>query len=306
MSTFEDLVQEVLLHVEGYLGQQDVYGTVSDAGGAGTFWDATDTTTGTVSGGTYADGSGFTPGIIEVSDELIYAEAFDRATGVFTGCLRGWRGSTAAAHVAGEIVRNNPRFPRIQVKRAINDTVTNLYPELPAMKTTQFTAQGAVARYDLPTDARGIQSVRWSLPGSSGVWTEAKQWRFDSEPGGETAGNRSIDVMDVLPGRTVRVVYRAEPSSMASGSDVFSTTTGLEDFAREVVVYGAVSRLMSGVDLGKVSGTSASQKLLNQVDPVGGGSEQAKYYMALYQQKLVEAKSRLREMYPVKRHQTWW
>ena len=306
MATFEDIIQEVLLNVEGYLGEQDVYGTVDSSGGAGTFWDATSTTTGKVSGGVYPDGSGFQAGIIEVSDELIYAQTFDRSTATFSGCLRGWRGSTAVAHLAGEPVRSNPRYPRVAVKRAINDTLLNLYPQLPAVKTHQFTASGGQVRYDLPTDARGVMGVRVSEPGSSGLWVESKQWRFDPEPGGESAGNRSIDVADAVPGRTVRVVYYAEPTQLTSLSDVFDTTTGLEDYGREVVVHGATYRLIRSMALPKIAGTSAAQKMINEVSPAGLASDLAQYHQELYEFALDKASARLRAMYPARKHSVWW
>lgn len=302
MAVFEDLIQEVLLNVEGYLGDQDVYGTVTDGGGAGTFWDAADTTVGTVAGGVYPDGSGFTAGLIEVGDELIYAEEFDRATGVFSGCLRGWRGTTAVAHVDGEPVRNNPRFPRITVKRAINDAVVNVFPSVSAVKTTEFAGVGGTVRYALPADARAVLSVRYSEPGSSGYWSECKIWRFDPSPGGGAAGERSIDILDAIPGRMIRVTYRAEPSPLSGLADDFETVTGLEGFMRDVVVYGATARLVSPVELAKISGTSAAQKLLNEVSPVGVGSEQAKMWWGLYQQRLQEAIVRYRQLYPLNKH----
>jgi len=306
MATFEDIIQEVLLNVEGYLGEQDVYGTVSSAGGAGTFWDATGTTTGTVAGGVFPDGSGFQAGIIEVSDELIYATAFDRATGIFTGCLRGWRGSTAVAHLAGEPVRSNPRYPRVAVKRAINDTLVNLYPQLPAVRTTEFSAVGGQMRYTMPTDARGVVSVRVDEPGSTGLWVESKQWRFDTEPGGESAGNRSIDIADAVPGRTARVVYYAEPTQLSGLTDVFDTTTGLEDFGREVVVHGATYRLIRSMALPKIAGTSAAQRLVNEVSPVSVASDLAQYHRELYEFALEKASKRLRGQYPARKHSTWW
>ena len=79
------------------------------------------------------DATALSKGIVEIDDELIYLKKVIQvnstaqilgASGAPAG--RGWKDSTAAAHSLGAIVRNNPLFPRIQIKRALLDTIKGM------------------------------------------------------------------------------------------------------------------------------------------------------------------------------------
>lgn len=299
MATFEDIIQEVLMNLEGFNGDQDIYGTLN-AGISST------ASSFKVDGAVFADGSGFSTGLLEVGDELIYAQSLDRTTGVFTGCMRGWRGTTAAAWPANTLVRNNPRFPRLAVKRAINDTIRALTPRVPAIKTYEFTYKGAQVRYDLPEDVRNVIQVSWFVPGASKTWETSKRWNFDLTGGSSSATGRALDVWDALPGRKVQVVYQAEPLPLSSPSDNI-TASGLMDWVRDLVVMGACYRLAATIDAGRTQATTAEQGLINAKGYYGSASLSAgqslsKYFYTLYQQRLAEAEARIQDMYPVARH----
>lgn len=299
MAQFEDLIQEVLLNLEGYAGDTDIYGTLHAAVGASD-------STFRVDGAVYADGSGFSTGLLEVGDELIYTQQLDRTTGTFTGALRGWRGTTAAAHAANTLVRNNPRFPRAAVKRAINDTITSLHPNVPAIRTYEFTYKGAQVRYDLPEDVRNVIQVSYFPPGASKSWETCKRWNFDLTGGSTSVTGRALDVWDALPGRKVQVVYQAEPVALTNASDDF-TTSGLFDWARDLVIYGACYRLAAFIDSARTINNTAEQGMINAKGLYGSGAlssgqNLSKYFFNLYQQRLQDAVNRIQDMYPVARH----
>ena len=120
MTTLSDIVEEVLLDLEGYIEDQDVFGVLAST-------ISSSATSFVVNGSAFADGSGFSPGIIEIGDELVYVQSVDKTTGTITALSRGWRGTTATAWPAGTLVRNAPRLPKVSIKRAINDTLLNFY-----------------------------------------------------------------------------------------------------------------------------------------------------------------------------------
>ena len=299
MATFEDIVQEVQLELDGFLADQDVYGTISAGLAAGA-------TTFTVSAATYGDGSGFGPGIVEVGDELVYVRSFDRATGVASSVIRGWKGTTDATHGAGVICRAAPRYPRIAVQRAINDVIDAVYPALYVPTYTTINYTGNQVRYDLPTDVEGILEVTYNLPGSSGVWATCNNWKFVRRPGGEAAGNHSIDLVDSYAGRTIQVVYYKRPTKLSSSSDVFSTVTGLEDYMRPVVVYGAVARLLGAVNLPKAALNYTQMSFQGNDGSFEQGDAALKNYLGLYAQYLDECARRLRTDWPTSKTLTWW
>lgn len=288
-----DLIEEVLLNLEGYIEDQDVFGTLqgSITNSAMTF---------TVNGATFPDGSGFSPGIVEIGDELVYVQAIDRDTGVFSGCLRGWRGTTAVAWPAGTLVRNNPRLPRMSVKRALNDTIESLYPRVYVVKTTEFTYQGSRLTYDLPADCREVSDVSWLEPGSSGLWVQARRWRLDRDAASSSATGRTLELYDAQPGRTVKVTYEAEPATLTLLADVFTTVSGLPSWCKEIVVLGACWRLLANLDAGNVGSRSAEQRLVNGQAPLGSGVQVAKQYAQMFELRLQQAEARLRQEHDVR------
>jgi hypothetical protein len=308
MSTFEDIIQEVLLNLEGYTGDQDVYGTLVEA------VTETDKTL-LVEGAIFPDGTGFTPGLIELGDELINVRSIteptvaseDPTVAEFKNAIRGWRTSPASSHDVGTLVRNNPRFTRAAVKRAINDTIVALHPRVSVIRTYEFTYQGARVRYDMPEDARQVLQVQYFMPGASRSWESCKRWAFDLTGGSTSETGRALDVWDAFPGRKVQVVYQAEAAPLVNLTDNYATTTGLFEWTRDIIVLGACYRLTAFLDSQKSTVTTAEQSLVNSRSVYGNasytaGTNLSKYFYSLYQARLQEATDRLQDMYPVAVH----
>ena len=55
---------------------------------------------------------------LEIGTELMYVFSVTDGT---TTVQRGYKGSTAASHTAGNLVTVNPKFPAYQVLNAVND-----------------------------------------------------------------------------------------------------------------------------------------------------------------------------------------
>lgn len=295
MTTMVDLIERVLLNLEGYIGDTDIYGTLSAN-------IAADATSFTVLGATFADGSGFSTGLVEIGTELVYVQNIDRTTGEFSGVLRGFRGTAASAHLAGTRVRNNPRFPVQSVLNAINDTVQALYPRLVAVKSTEFTGAAARVQYDVPADALQVLSVKWLPAGSSKAWAPIKRWKFNNFAGSNADSTKTIDILAPANGRKIQLVYTAEPGTV----DYLTTITelGLPKYAEEVIIFGTCWRLASFIDSSKVAQTSAEQLLINNNQPGGNssGTALAKYFLGMYEQQLSLAMQRQSRELPTSRH----
>lgn len=293
MANLYELVEEVLLNLESGTGDLAIFGTLPSL--------VTDSATSfTVTGPTYPDGSGFSTGILEIGDELVYAQNLNRSTGAYTGVMRGWRGTTPVEHPAGTLVRSNPTWPRAQIKRAINDTIINLPGTVFGVDTYEFTKQGSVVKYTLPVDADRVLAVHYLPSGSYATWTSVKQWK--ANPTSTAAEAMTIDVHDAMPGRTVRVTYAKRPAELASNTDVFATVTGLPDWCRDLVVYGACWRLASNVDASMLGGTSAEQASNLGRQQNMSGTSVAKYYLGMYGQRLQEVEARMGSDFPAVRH----
>jgi hypothetical protein len=288
MATLEDLVEECLLNLEGFSSDQGTYGTLTNA-------ISDSDTTFLVDGAIVsASNAGFTTGIIEIDEELINCRYINTTTGEFSQVFRGFRSSEAVSHDAGTIVRNNPKFPRVAVKRAINDTIRQLHPHLMAIKKTEITIIGSQVQYDLPEDANGVISVQVEELGSSRRWVDLKTWRFDSTGASNSTTGKVIDIHGGYAGYKVQIVYTVLPSNLQSGADFI--TTGLPDWTRELVVAGACWRVASFVESANLITGSTDRYTMGQQTNL------AKYFLGMYTQLLSEGESRQRLEFPVRRH----
>jgi len=294
VTTFNELVEEVLINLEGFTLRQDRT-TYLTAG-----IDSDDLNI------ALASGDNIGKGIIEIDDELIHIDSVDRTdrSAVISPFGRGYRGSTAASHSANARVTFAPSFPRISVKRAINDTLRASYPNIYGVATYTFTFNSSQNTYQLPVAAETILAVSWDTIGSSQEWLPIRRWRHD--PMANTtdfANGNSITLNEaILPGRSVQVVYAKTPTALSSGSDVFTTVTGLEESSRDVIVYGASYRMASFLDPGRLTFTAPEADANDQTRPFGSGTSTARYLYSLYQQRLQEEANRLNGKYPVRVH----
>jgi hypothetical protein len=296
VATLSNLVDEVKANLQGYTLNQDRITYVANPSGI------------TASDVSIKVGSqdNLSKGIVEIDDELIYIDSFDKTTNTLNvipaGFGRGFQATTAASHAQYAPVILSPTFPRASIKKAINDTIGSLFPKLWGTASTTFTFNGVVNTYTLPAEAEDVLSVSWQSVGSSQEWYPVKRWRPDSmaNTGSFTSGN-TITVYDgITPGRTVQVYYTKEPSLLVNNSDDFSTVTGLTESCRDVVALGAAYRLLSYIDPGRINLASAEADTADSKLPSTAGTSASRYIFALYQQRLNEEAGKLQGKFPTK------
>ena len=296
MATLSNLIDEVKANLQGYTLNQDRLTYVANTSGI------------TASDVSIQVGSqdNLSKGIVEIDDELIYIDSFDKTNNTLNvipaGFGRGFQGTTATSHARYAPVILSPTFPRASIKKAINDTIGSLFPKLWGTASTTFTFNGVVNTYTLPADAEDVLSVAWESVGSSKEWYPVKRWRPDpmANTGAFTSGN-TITVYDgITPGRTVQITYTKEPSLLVNNSDDFTTVTGLTESCRDVVALGAAYRLLSYLDPGRINLASAEADTADFKLPSTAGTSASRYIFALYQQRLNEEAGKLQVKYPTK------
>lgn len=294
MTTFNELTEEILINLEGFTMRQDRTTYLTAA------IDNNDLSM------ALASGDNIGKGILEIDDELIHIDSVDRSdrSAVISPFGRGYRGTTAAAHTVNTKVTFAPSFPRISVKRAINDTLRAVYPNVYGVASHTFTFNASQNTYSLPVAAETILAVSWDSIGPSGEWLPIRRWRHDPMAAtADYANGNTITLNEaIVPGRTVQVVYAKTPTPLSADADVFTTTTGLEESSRDLIVYGASYRMASFLDPGRLTFTSPEADQNDQTRPFGSGTSTARYLLALYQQRLQEETNRLNGKYPVRVH----
>ena len=244
--------------------------------------------------------------IIEIDDEMMWVDSYDRQANTVTIAPfgRGYNGTTAAAHATNAKVVITPTYPRAAVKRAINDTLNAVYPKVFSVGSTTASFLASRTTYPVPATAIQILSMAWQSVGPTKEWLPIRQWRWDPiayAPAFSTG--RTVSIYDnVLPGRTINIVYAQLPVNMTSNTDDFETVTGLPTSMKDVIVYGAAWRLSSYVDPARISITAPGADELDSKRPYGTGTNVTKQLQALYQNRLEEESLKQKLQFPTRVH----
>jgi hypothetical protein len=297
MATFNDMVNEVKTNLQGYTLKQDRLTYLNAA--------ISSVATSMIVG----SASNLAKGTIEIDDELIWIDNFTAASNtlnVAPGFGRGYQGSTPTSHAQYSQVTLSPSFPRISIKKAINDTINSLYPRLWAVDSFTFTFNASQTTYALPDDLEQILFVSWQTTGSSKEWLPVNRWRADGMANLATFNStNTINIYEnIQPGRTVQVYYTTTPDTLDNNSDDFADVTGLPASSQDVVTLGAAYKLLSFIDSGRISLTSAESDLADSKIPSGAGANNSRYIYALYQQRLNEEALKLQDKFPIRLHYT--
>ena len=297
MATFNEMVNEVKTNLQGYTLKQDRLTYLNAA--------INSVATSMVVGSS----SNLAKGPIEIDDEIIWIDNFSTASNtlnVAPGFGRGYQGSTPTSHAQYSQVTLSPSFPRISIKKAINDTINSLYPKLWAVDSFTFTFNASQTTYALPDDLEQILFVSWQTTGSSKEWLPVNRWRADGMANISTFNTtNTINIYEnIQPGRTVQVYYTTTPDTLDNNSDDFADVTGLPESSQDVVTLGAAYKLLSFLDSGRISLTSAESDLADSKIPSGAGANNSRYIYALYQQRLNEEALKLQDKFPIRLHYT--
>lgn len=299
MPTLSQMISEVRSNLAGYTLRQDRITNLANTGGI----TATDLTV------QIGSADNLAKGIIEIDDELIWINSFDRTNltlNVIPGFGRGYQGTTPSPHAQNAQVTMTPTFPRVTIKQAINDTINSFYPKLFAVQSTTFTFNAAQVAYPLPDDARDVLFVSWQTVGPSREWLPVNKWRIDRMANVQAFDTtKTVNIYDkIMPGRTVQVYYSTIPNTLTNANDDYAIVSGLPESTRDVVTLGAAYRLLSYLDTGRINLTSAEADLADTKLPSTAGASASKYVFALFQQRLAEETTKLQDRFPIRVHYT--
>ena len=297
-TTYANLVDEILLNLAGYTLRQDRTTHLTQPV--------------TADGLTLNFGSvtNIGKGTVEIDDELLWLDTYDRVsnTGTIAPYGRGYHGTIPAEHTINTRVTIAPTFPRASVKKAINDTIDAVFPNLFAVGVHTFTYNAVRTTYSMPADTETVLYVSYQPTGPTGEWLPIRNWRQDGLANAAAyASGQTVSIYDrIEAGRTVQVYYTKKPATLTSADalDTFETVTGLPSSCKDVIVYGAAYRLSAFIDPGRLNYSSAEADNADTKIQYGSGASTARFLLALYQQRLNEETKKLRDVYPTRIHYT--
>jgi len=298
MATFGSMTDEVVRKLAGFTLRQDRQTHLTAAASA------------TATSITVASAQNISSGIIQIDDELIYVDSYDRNSGVLSipPYGRGYNGTSAATHQNGARVIVSPTFPSVDVKDAINETIQAVFPDLYTTGTHTFSFSTAKSTYPLPEEVETVLGVSYETTGPSKEWLPVRGYRVDPMANTDAFNSRnSLSLYSgIEPGRTVQVFYTAAPAVMDSNDDDFEIVTGLPASCKDVIVLGATARLASYIDPGRLTFGSAESDQQSQIAgrSYGAGTNASKYLLALYDKRLAEEARKMNDRNPIRIHFT--
>lgn len=298
MATFASMTDEVTRKLAGFTLRQDRQTHLVEALNA------------TATAIKVASANNISTGIIQIDNELIYVESYDRVNGVLNipPYGRGYNGTQAASHQVGAKVVISPTFPVVDIKEAINETINAVFPDIYATSVYTFKYTPSKTSYPLPNAVETVLGVSYESVGPSKEWIPVRGWRVDPMANTSAFNSRnSISIYSgVQPGRNVQVYYTMAPNTLYNNSDDFASVTGLPESCKDVIVLGASYRLASFVDPGRLTYASAESDQNSQVAgrSYGAGTNAAKYLLALYSQRKDEEARKLNDRNPIRIHFT--
>jgi len=289
----DDIVEEILSDLQGFTAAPDqVTSLTSDI--------TADATTLTVQ-----DAAGVSSGLLEIGDELMWVTGFDGQSGNVTLLPkgRGWRGTTAVAHGKGDTVVVSPNVPRSVVVREVNNQIRALYPSLFGVRTYEFIHDNPLQNaWPLPAEAEAVFDVRFK--DYLGNYERVRNWEveFSTDATVSTSGV-AVRVGHVPIGYPVQIVYGVRPTVLSTGTSLLADT-GLQPGAKDLLVLGALARIIPMLDVARLEVQHAAADELATPRPLGSASALADKFTKQYQQRLVEERRILSDRYPARVHWT--
>lgn len=237
-------------------------------------------------------------GLVEIDDELIYIASSDEASITAAPFGRGYEGTAAASHEMNAAVTLAPIFPKVNVKRKINQTIESLYPTLYGVKTADLTGDAVSIGYELPEDCEDVLKVEWHPLGDiTNWWPEIRDYDFDPNSDAFDSGKALTLKSYVDVGAPIRVTYKARPTALSADTDTLDSI-GLPDSVADVILYGTTAQMIRFMDTRRLSLTSVENISRAQVVGAGDASKVANSIYAMYQQRLAEERRRLLLQFP--------
>ena len=264
--------------------------------------------------------------IVEVGQELMYTTALNASANTIT-VKRGQRGTTPAAHSAGDLIKIAPAFPRKNVYEAIVDQVKNLYPTLFATETLELVASTGYKL--LGTHGSNVDNNNYLITPLKAI-SQYTDWQAGSDQTGLKYNGVAIEMID-LPNPFVytddtntertktyttgpNVVHAVQFVGIAAGHTVFvtfkkkfvtptaETTTltsiGLETEYEPIVMTGTAAQLIAGKDISKLNTSYITEQLESSVSPIGSSNSIGNSLLRYQQLLIQQARSNLRSKYP--------
>lgn len=305
MTTLADLVTEVYRRTLSSMREE--------LNQLGADVNATTTSIGLASGQTL--GSIQAGSVIECDYELMLVEGTPSASAIQV--VRGYYDSTAASHTAGAIIIVNPRFPAVDIIRAINEDIDDLSAPTNGLfqaKEVTLSYNPVLVGYDFTDTNTGVAVPSTSLLDLLEVrvhdYGPAQRWPV--VPLSAVRVQRQADTTVFpsgmalefngfgYPGRPIRVQYKAPYTTpLVNAADDVLGVTGLHSQAHDIPTLGSTYRLMQFREIKRSFTEAQPEPRRSQEVPVGSSLTAMKGIWQHRLDRIAAERTRLGRQFPV-------
>ena len=240
---------------------------------------------------------------IEINQELMMVVSLNTADETLT-VVRGARGTTAATHAQGDLIKIKPPFIRLNVFNAVKDQIENLYPTLFAVETQTITSANGYVALTGDDDSRivaPLKAVSQYTTLASGDETSVQFRGVSIElidvPTSVTSSGKVVQFFGIQTGVDVHCTFKKKFGEVSSESTTLADV-GLETEYEPIIMAGVAAQLMSGRDIPNATADYITDQMSIQNFPTGSASS-IRNSLLQYRNLLIEqARKYLRSKYP--------
>jgi hypothetical protein len=241
--------------------------------------------------------------IIEIGQELMICTELNAVSNSIT-VTRGVRGTTAASHSAGDIIKITPPFPRINVFNAVKDQIENLYPTLYAVETQTIASAAGYVALEGADDNRivapiaAVSQYQTLADGSeTTVQFRGVAMELIDVPTTVTASGKVVQFSGINNGVNVHCTFKKKFGEVTNETSTLADI-GLETEYEAIIMAGAAAQMIAGKDIPTYTADYISEQMQVQNYPINSSSN-VRNSLLQYQQVLInQARKDLRARYP--------
>lgn len=240
--------------------------------------------------------------LLSIDDEIIFVLSSNPSAKTIS-LVRGFLGTTPATHALGAIVEVNPRFPRIYIKRALQQEIDSWGTRLFKVSSSNISLSSTTRIYDLGF-SNFIDVISIDVTPYTGRTTRSNPYRWTVTRDLDVAlfpSGAAIELLGDYPSSgiaRVRVAEKFDVSTWDNNTDV--EALGLSTSMVDIPPIGAAWRLMSTKEVGRTNLQAQPEPRRSEEVPAGHIASVGAQLKRLRDDRIEEERWTLMNRYPIK------
>lgn len=240
--------------------------------------------------------------VFEIGTELCYI--WEATTGNKTLVVeRGYLGTTATAHTAGDVVIINPRFPRAQMLDALNQDIDDLSSPangLFRVITQDVPYNGSDRQVNLTSATNVIDLIDVRLRYLADDFPVIRRVRLQRDlPTADFASGFALVFDESVMAGTLRVRYKAPFTRVSSTSSDIQSVAFVPTSMEDILELGVMQRILSSREIKRNFIESQGDTRRSDEVPPGAMRDSFTNVQRLRRERIVAEAAKLARQYPL-------